>query len=65
MFSPVNKVLIEAARCKYLQGWPGVTQAAICKHIDIEEATVKGHLNQVRQDVRSTPVEEPECKQEP
>eukprot|EP00957_Ditylum_brightwellii_P056063 4248806-Ditylum_brightwellii.AAC.1 len=59
MFSPVKKVLIEAARRKYLRGWPGFTQAAIRKHINIEEATVKG------QGVRSTQVEDPECKQEP
>eukprot|EP00957_Ditylum_brightwellii_P063721 4835806-Ditylum_brightwellii.AAC.1 len=49
MFSPVKKVLIKAARCKYLQGWPGFTQAAIRKHINVEEATVKGHINQARQ----------------
>eukprot|EP00957_Ditylum_brightwellii_P036377 2754426-Ditylum_brightwellii.AAC.1 len=61
MFSPVKRVLIKAARRKYLQGWPGFTQAAICKHIDVEEATVKGHLNQARQGVQSTKVEEPEC----
>eukprot|EP00957_Ditylum_brightwellii_P161354 12286281-Ditylum_brightwellii.AAC.1 len=65
MFSPVKKVLIEAARSKYLQGWPGFTQAAICKDINIEEATVKGYLNQARQGVRSTQVEEPEYEQEP
>eukprot|EP00957_Ditylum_brightwellii_P151482 11535669-Ditylum_brightwellii.AAC.1 len=65
MFSPLKKVLVKVARHKYLQGWPGFTQAAIRKHIEIEEATVKGHLNQARQSVRSTQVEEPECKQEP
>eukprot|EP00957_Ditylum_brightwellii_P143557 10936637-Ditylum_brightwellii.AAC.1 len=54
MFSPVKKVLIKAARRKNLRGWPGFTQAAIRKHIDVEEATVKGHLNQARQGVRST-----------
>eukprot|EP00957_Ditylum_brightwellii_P010819 820252-Ditylum_brightwellii.AAC.1 len=65
MFSPVEKVLIEAARRKYLQGWPGFTQAAIGKHIDVEDTTVKGHLNQARQGVWSTQVEEPKCFQEP
>eukprot|EP00957_Ditylum_brightwellii_P199569 15213254-Ditylum_brightwellii.AAC.1 len=65
MFSPVKKVLIQAARCKYLQGWPEFTQAVIHKHIDVEEATVKGHLNQARQGIISTQVEEPESKQEP
>eukprot|EP00957_Ditylum_brightwellii_P073754 5605259-Ditylum_brightwellii.AAC.1 len=65
MFSPIEKVLIEVARCKYFQGWPGFTQAVIHKHIDVEEATVKGYLNQARQRVRSTQVEGPECKQEP
>eukprot|EP00957_Ditylum_brightwellii_P153029 11648906-Ditylum_brightwellii.AAC.1 len=65
MFSPVKKVLFEVARHKYLRGWPGFTQAAIRKHIDVKEATVKGNLNQASQGVRSTRVEEPECKQEP
>eukprot|EP00957_Ditylum_brightwellii_P133299 10163944-Ditylum_brightwellii.AAC.1 len=49
MFSPIKKALTEAARRKYLRRWPGFTQAAICKCIAIEEATVKGHLNQARQ----------------
>eukprot|EP00957_Ditylum_brightwellii_P170941 13011372-Ditylum_brightwellii.AAC.1 len=65
MFSPVKKVLLEAAQRKYLQGWPGFTQAAICKHIDVEEVTVKVHLNQTRQGVLRKKVEEPECIQEP
>eukprot|EP00957_Ditylum_brightwellii_P047973 3643662-Ditylum_brightwellii.AAC.1 len=56
MFSPVKKVLIKAARCKYLGGWPGFTQAVIRKHTDVEEPTVKGHLNQARQGVRSTQI---------
>eukprot|EP00957_Ditylum_brightwellii_P208849 15359217-Ditylum_brightwellii.AAC.1 len=63
VFSPVEKVLIKVATRKYLRGWPGFTQAAIRKHIDVEEATVKGHLSQARQGVRSTQVEEPECEQ--
>eukprot|EP00957_Ditylum_brightwellii_P012738 962828-Ditylum_brightwellii.AAC.1 len=54
MLSPVKNTLIEAARCGYLPGWLGLTQAAIKKNLDVDEATVKGHLNQVRQGIQST-----------
>eukprot|EP00957_Ditylum_brightwellii_P014936 1125999-Ditylum_brightwellii.AAC.1 len=64
MFSSVKMVLLEAARRKCLQGWPGFTQAAICKKIDVEEDTVKGHLKQTRQGIQSTKLEEPECVQQ-
>eukprot|EP00957_Ditylum_brightwellii_P188305 14335905-Ditylum_brightwellii.AAC.1 len=47
-------MLLEAARQGYLQGWPGLTQAAIRNQIDIEDTTVKGHLKQVRQGICST-----------
>jgi hypothetical protein len=53
LFSQTKKTLLEAARRGYLRGWPGLTQAAIRKHLDVEDATIKGHLNQVRQGVRS------------
>eukprot|EP00957_Ditylum_brightwellii_P116053 8853455-Ditylum_brightwellii.AAC.2 len=67
MLSLVKKMLLEAARWGYLQGWSGLTQAAIRKQIDIEYAMVKGHLNQVRQGIHSTQEKhiEPECIQEP
>eukprot|EP00957_Ditylum_brightwellii_P032387 2454110-Ditylum_brightwellii.AAC.1 len=67
MFNPVTKTLLEAARRGYLQGWPGLTQAAIRKQIDIEDATVKEHLKQMRQGISSTQEKyiEPECIQEP
>eukprot|EP00957_Ditylum_brightwellii_P061729 4684011-Ditylum_brightwellii.AAC.1 len=39
MLSLVKKTLLEAVRRGYLQGWPGLTQAAIRKQIDIEDAT--------------------------
>lgn len=46
MFSPIKNALLEATRRNYLQGWPGFTQATIQKYIDVEEATMKGHLTQ-------------------
>jgi hypothetical protein len=60
LFSPTKTTLIKAAQRGYLQGWPGLTQAAINKRLENSEATIKGHLNQVRKGVRSTPVTEEE-----
>eukprot|EP00957_Ditylum_brightwellii_P039024 2949643-Ditylum_brightwellii.AAC.1 len=67
MLSPVKKTLLEAASWGYLKGWPGLTQAAIRKYIDIEDAMVKEHLNQVRQGICSSQEKhtKPECIQEP
>eukprot|EP00957_Ditylum_brightwellii_P183087 13945119-Ditylum_brightwellii.AAC.1 len=67
MFSPVKKTMLEAARPGYLQGWSCLTQAAIRKQKDIEDATTKGHLKQVRQGICSTQEKhiEPECIREP
>eukprot|EP00957_Ditylum_brightwellii_P186362 14189870-Ditylum_brightwellii.AAC.1 len=67
MLSLVKKTLLEAARQGYLQGWPGFTQATIRKNVDVEDASIKGHLKQVKQGIRSTWSKhvEPECIQEP
>eukprot|EP00957_Ditylum_brightwellii_P151698 11552517-Ditylum_brightwellii.AAC.1 len=60
LFSPTKKTLTNATRRGYLQGWPGLTQAAINNQLENSEAMIKGHLNQVRKGVRSTPATEEE-----
>ena len=54
MLSPVKSTIIDAARAGYLRGWPGLTAAAISKHIKVVEATEMGHMNQRRQNLGST-----------
>lgn len=54
LFSPVKSTLIKAVKKGYLRGWPGLKAQAIQVHIRNEEATVKGHMNQTRQGIRST-----------
>eukprot|EP00957_Ditylum_brightwellii_P004109 312049-Ditylum_brightwellii.AAC.1 len=39
LFSPTKMTLIKAAQRGYLQGWPGITQAAINKQLENSEAT--------------------------
>jgi hypothetical protein len=34
--------------------WPGLTEDAINKHLKLMPATAMGHLNQGRQNIRST-----------
>ena len=34
-------------------GWPGITKQRVIRHLEKSEATVKGHLKQQRQNVRS------------
>eukprot|EP00957_Ditylum_brightwellii_P169628 12911414-Ditylum_brightwellii.AAC.1 len=46
ILSLIKKTLLEAARQGYLQRWPGFMQVSIRKHIDVENATLKGHLIQ-------------------
>ena len=60
-FSQTKDTLIKAARAGYLRGCPGFTQKGIRKHIGIEAATVKGHLNQKRKGYRSTKNNTPEA----
>ena len=49
-----KRTLAAAARAGYLQGCPGLTQDAINKFIDVEEATEMGHMRAAPAGVRST-----------
>jgi hypothetical protein len=66
-FSPVTSTWIAAIQRGFFQSWPGLTAAAVKKHLPASEATAKGHLDQIRKNIRSTKHDspEPEPEQEP
>jgi hypothetical protein len=53
-FSPVKSTWIAAIKRGYFSTWPGLTIAAVNKHYPQTIATSKGHLDQSRQNTRST-----------
>jgi hypothetical protein len=54
MFSPTKAALIKAVKQGHLATWPGLTEGAINKHLKATLATAMGHMNQKRQNIRST-----------
>jgi hypothetical protein len=53
-FSPVPSTWIAAIQRGFYQSWPGLTAAAVRKHLPKSKATTKGHLDQTRKNLRST-----------
>jgi hypothetical protein len=54
LFSPSKYELLQAVKNGHLVTWRGLSEEAIHKHLKITPATVMGHMNQRRQNVRST-----------
>jgi hypothetical protein len=54
MFSPTKSALLQAVKNGHLIAWPGLIEQAINKHLKLTPATAMGHLNQRRQNIRST-----------
>jgi hypothetical protein len=54
LFSPTKSALLQAVKNGHLVTWPGLTEDAIHKHLKLTPATVMGHMNQRRQNTRST-----------
>jgi hypothetical protein len=54
MFSPTKYALLQAVKNGHLVTWPGLTEKAINKHLKLTPATTMGHMNQRRQNIRST-----------
>ena len=52
--SPAISTLTRAIGRGYLKSWPGLTNKNVLKHIQFSEATAKGHLDKIRQNLRST-----------
>jgi hypothetical protein len=56
--------MLQAVKDGHLITWPGLTEDAINKHLKLTPATAMGHMNQRRQNVRSTS-KAPTEKQQP
>jgi hypothetical protein len=54
LFSPTKSALLQAVKDGHLITWPGLTEDAINKHLKLTPATAMGHMNQRRQNIRST-----------
>jgi hypothetical protein len=54
LFSPTKSALLQAVKNGHLVTWPGLTEEAINTHVKITPATAMGHMNQRRQNIRST-----------
>jgi hypothetical protein len=52
--SPVSSTLVKAIKAGNFTTWPTLTPEHVNKYLEKSEATVKGHLNQTRKNVRST-----------
>jgi hypothetical protein len=54
LFSPTKSALLQAVKDGHLITWPGLMEEAINKHLKLTPATAMGHMNQRRQNIRST-----------
>jgi hypothetical protein len=54
LFSPNKSAMLQAVKDGHLLTWPGLTEDAINKHLKLTPATAMGHMNQRRQNIRST-----------
>jgi hypothetical protein len=54
LFSHTKSALLQAVKNGHLITWPGLTEKAINKHLMLTPATAMGHMNQRRQNIRST-----------
>jgi hypothetical protein len=64
MFSCTKSALIHAVKKGHLATWPGLTEDSINKHLKLTPATAMGHMNQKRQNIRSTKENIPESEDE-
>jgi hypothetical protein len=65
-FSPVKSKWITAIKNGHFTSWPGLTEHGVEKHLSKSTSTKKGHLNQQRQNARTTKVKDPKViKTEP
>jgi hypothetical protein len=52
--SPTPSTWIPAIKKRFYATWPGLTTQLVSKHLPPSAATIKGHLDQQRQNIRST-----------
>jgi hypothetical protein len=58
-FSPVKPTWITEIKNGHFTSWTGLTEHAVEKHLSKSTSTTKGHLNQQRQNARTTKVKDP------
>jgi hypothetical protein len=54
LFSPTKSAMLQAVKDGHLITWPGLTEDAINKHLKLTPDMAMGHMNQRRQNIRST-----------
>jgi hypothetical protein len=54
LFSPTKYAMLQEVKDGHLINWPGLTEYDINKHLKLTPATAMGHMNQRRQNIRST-----------
>jgi hypothetical protein len=54
LFSPTKSALLQAVKNGHLVTWSGLREEEINKHLKLTPATAMGHMNQRRQNIRST-----------
>jgi hypothetical protein len=54
LFSPTKSAMSKAVKDRHLITWPGLMEDTINKHLKLTPATAMGHMNQRRQNIRST-----------
>jgi hypothetical protein len=64
-FSPVKSTWITAIKNGNFSYWPGLTEHAVEKHLSKSTSTKKGHLNQQRQNARTTKIKDARVIEEP
>jgi hypothetical protein len=57
--------MLQAVKDRHLITWPGLTEHTINKHLKLTPATAMGHMNQWRQNIRSTSKASIEKQQSP
>jgi hypothetical protein len=60
-FSPVKSTWITAIKNGNFTSWPGLTEHAVENHLSKSTSTTKVHLNQQRQNARTTKIKEPKA----
>jgi hypothetical protein len=65
LFSPTKAAMLQAVKDGHLITWPGLPELAINKHLKLTPATAMGHMNQWRQNIRSTSKASIETQQSP
>jgi hypothetical protein len=64
LFSQTKEAMLQAVKDGHLITWPGLTEDAGNKHLKLTPDTAMGHMNQRRQNIRSTS-KAPAEKQQP